>query len=576
MIKKRYQILAIFSLIFLGFSLHSILFSVNNFQTFDEEKHEIEENIDPKISTTALKYSDIDRNASRIYRLFESVNFTINTTNNFPFANYVLMEIKFPNSTIRKYNMTSMDNGNFTYEYKPNYNTPLGFHNVSFLIYNDTNVRLNNHTTYSNFTIDSNCNAVFKLDNLPNLDFHINETLTAELDVDNFVSDNGKPYDFQWNLTIVDSMDNATQHNLLNLQSNVNYFSLLIDNETFQQLNTIYYLKVNMTDVNSGKKAAAYFPFYVKNTDPVIISEIDLSPQEIFRTEDFTVSVNITDLETASGDLTVAVEVLDSEGEEVISELMGYSGGDLFTSSITIPSNRPVGRYSISVTTSDGDDGRDDKTAYLNVKNNYPEIHSYQINGMSMNESISVFYGRDFLFTFNVSDKEGVSAIKVALLNEKDEWYNITREYIGDETEITIRTQDLISGIWLVYIYVIDTDGAVTSLIDDYNMAPQGIRIVPDVISNYIPWFILFTGISIGMLIGIGIVYKYFKSKFIGQKPIKTDKKTIQSKKSIKQKKVKTKLADEESMEKEVEEKTDEMEEEQEEGVTTRKIKRKL
>ncbi|MFX1364264.1 MAG: hypothetical protein ACFFCE_03790 [Promethearchaeota archaeon] len=571
MIKKRNQILVIFSLIFLGFSLHSMLFSVNNFQTFDEEKYELEEGIDPKMSTTPLKYSDIHRNASKIYRLFESVNFTINTTNVSPYANYALMEIKFPNSTIRNYNMTSMGNGNFTYEFKPHYNTPLGFHNVSFLIYNDTNVLLNNHTTYSNFTIDSNCNAVFKLNNEPSLEYHINETLIAEVDVDNF-----KSYEFEWDLTIVDSMDEATQNKLLNLQSNVNYLSFLIENETFQQLNTIYYLEVNMTDTTLEKNAAAYFPFYVKNSNPRITSEIILSPQEIFRTEAFTILVNVTDLETANDDLTVSADVYDSKGTLVSSRELNYIGNETFTTSISISSSNPMGSYKVEVTAEDENDGSDSKLAYLEVKNNYPEIHSYQINGMSMNKSISVFYGKNLVFKFNVSDDVGVYAVTVALLNEHDEWYNITREYIGEETEITIRTQDLISGLWLVYIYVIDTDGAVTSLIDDYNMAPQGIRIIPDVISNYIPWIILFTGMSIGVLIGIGIVYKYFKTKFIGQKPISADKKTIKSKKSVKQKKLKTKLADEGFKEKEVEKKTDKKEEEQEEEVTTRKIKRKL
>ena len=92
--------------------------------------------------------------------------------------------------------------------------------------------------------------------------------------------------------------------------------------------------------------------------------------------------------------------------------------------------------------------------------------------------------------------------------------FQITREYKGEDTEIKIRTQDLISGVWYIYIYVIDIDGAVTSLIDDYDMAPQGIRIVPDVLSNYIPWILFGGGLSIGALVGIGIIYTYFKSKY--------------------------------------------------------------
>ncbi|GAH33212.1 unnamed protein product, partial [marine sediment metagenome] len=47
--------------------------------------------------------------------------------------------------------------------------------------------------------------------------------------VNNFTS-NFIDYGFQWDLTIVDSMDEATQNNLLDLKSNVNQFTLPIDN----------------------------------------------------------------------------------------------------------------------------------------------------------------------------------------------------------------------------------------------------------------------------------------------------------------------------------------------------------
>ncbi len=572
MTKKRYKIIILFLFILFGFSLNSILLSLNDFQTFNYEDYENEDLINPKISTTHLRYSDIHQNATTIYRLFESINFTIDTFNDFPYAHHITMEIQFSNSSIKNYNMTRIGY-NFSYEYKPKYNTQLGFHNVSFYIYNQTSILLNNHTTYTNFTIQTNCIANFN-----SSEYYIGDTLYSELIVNNFNSSNDddpKTYEFQWNLTIVDSMDEATQNNLLDLGSNVNHFYLLIDNETFQQLNKIYYLKVNMSDINYGKNAVAYFPFNIKNYNPIITSEIDLSPEEIFRTEECLVSVNVTDVETAAADLTIRVYVQDSEGQDVVEKILGHRGDNLFTIGFSIPSSRPAGTYKVTVTAVDEDNGNDSKLAYLEVKNNFPEIHSYTINGLTMNQSISVFYGRDLVFYFNVSDEEGVSYVKVALLNENDEWFNISREYKGEDTDITIRTQDLISGIWLIYIYVIDTDGAVTSLIDDYDMAPQGIRIVPDVLSNYIPWIVFIGGLSIGALVGIGIIYTYFKSKFIGRQPVSAEKKTIQSKKPIKKKKVKTQIIDKESEKEETAEVKYE-EEDEKEGVSTRKIKRKL
>lgn len=568
MTKNRYKIIILFSFILFGFCLNSILISLNDFQTINYDDNVNEKFINPKLAA-ALKYSDIVRNATTIYRLFESVYFTVNYTN-FKYVDNVTMEISFYNGSIQNFDMIPGGVNESYYEYKPGYRAPVGLHNVSFLIYNETGTLLNDHTTYTNFTILSNC-AIFRLEP----EYYIGDTLSVGLMVINF-SRQSKYYDFEdWDITIVDSDNEATQNNLVDLDSNVNQVSLLIDNETFRDVNKIYYLKVNMTEWNRGTIRAAYFPFNIKNSNPIISSEIDLSPDEIFRTDECVVSVNVTDVETVADDLTIKVYVQDSEGEDVIEKILGHRGDNLFTIPFTIPSNRPIGRYRVNVTAMDEDEGIDWKMTDLIMKNNPPKIHSYQINGLSMNQSISVFYGRNLVFSFNVSDKEGVSSVKVALLNENDEWFNITREYKGEDTEITIRTVDLISGIWYIYIYVIDTDGAVTSLIDDYDMAPQGIRIVPDVLSNYIPWIVFIGGLSIGALVGIGIIYTYFKSKFIGRQLVSAEKKTIQSKKPIKKKKVKTKMIDEESKKKETEEVKHE-EAEEKEGLPKRKIKRKL
>ncbi len=570
MAKNRYKIIILFSFILCGFCLNSILISLNDFQTINYDKNEIEGFLDPKLATTALKYSDIIQNATTIYRLFESINFTVDTSSDFHDADHITMEIQFSNNSVRNYDMDNVSINEFYYEYIPEFNAPLNLQNVSFYIYNDTDTLLNNHTTYTNFTIQTNCMA-----NFDSSEYYIGDTLNAELIVNNFTSDDSNTYNFQWDLTIVDSMDEVTQNNLLDLKSNVNQFTLLIDNETFQQVNKIYYLKVNMTDVGYGKKAAAYFPFNIKNTNPIISSEIDLSPGEILRTEECLVSVNVTDIETAANELTITVDVQDSEGQDVIEKILGHGGDNLFTIGFSITPDKPIGTYSVTITATDNDNGFDSKVAYLDVKNNFPEIISYKINGLSMNQSISVLYGRDLVFSFNVSDTEGVSYVKVALLNEDNEWFNNTREYKGEATEITIRTQDLIGGIWYIYIYVIDTDGAVTSLIDDYDMAPQGIRIVTDVLSNYIPWILFIGGLSIGALVGIGIIYTYFKSKFRGIKPVSAEKKTIKPKKPIIKKKVKPKIVDEESKKKETDEVKHE-ETEEKEGLPKRKIKRKL
>ncbi|GAH30845.1 unnamed protein product, partial [marine sediment metagenome] len=130
-------------------------------------------------------------------------------------------------------------------------------------------------------------------------------------------------------------------------------------------------------------------------------------------------------------------------------------------------------------------------------------------------------------------------------------------------------------GIWYVYVYVIDTDGTVTSLIDDYDMAPQGIRIIPDVLSSYLPWIVFFVGLIIGVLAGIGVIYKYFKSKFGESQAVSPKKRETTSKKQVPKKKVKPKIVEEDLKEKDSKESIPEKEE-LKEGAPKRKIKRKL
>jgi PKD repeat protein len=531
--------------------------------------HENDKSILPKLSL-ALDYSDIERNDTYLYRLFESVNFTVNASK-FSDVDHVRLEISFKNGPIESYDMIPIGSGdNYYYIYKPGYGAPLGLHNVSFLIYNISDTLLNDHTTYTNFSIDTNCGATF----IPKPEYYIGDTLSADLFLSNF-SSSSKDYDFvDWDIVVVDSVNETTQNNLLDLGSNIKQVTFLIDNETFPEVNKIYYLKVNMTELNRGSVRVAYFPFNIINSNPVITSIIDISPNEVFRTDDFVVSINASDIESASENLTTYLLIQDSQGNDVLEEPIGYRSKSRFSDTFTIPYYSPIGNYRVNVTVIDEHGGLSSKITFLTVKNNAPKIHSYKINGQSMNQSISVQYGRDLVFSFNVSDIEGVAYIKVALIDENNEWFNITRTYEGEDTKITIRTIELITGMWFVYIYVIDSDGAVTSLIDDYNMAPQGIRVIPDVLSNYLPWIVFFFGLTIGLLAGMGILYRYFKSKFVESQAPPPKKKEALPKKPLTKKKVKAKQIKEEE---EILKKEElEAEEGEKEGVPKRKIKRKL
>lgn len=526
-----------------------------------------EEQFNPEIAQPPLSYGAISRNTTKVYRLFESINFTINTFD-FSYANYTKMQISFTNGTIREFDMQFIGSNRFSGIYRPEYNAPLGMQNVSFLIYNETDQLLNSQTTYTNFTIDTNymVNLYDRINGKISSEYYIEDILDAHLKVCNFSN-----YNFTWNTTIVDNLDESFQNNIINFNKDILQFTLQLKNGTFIPKKW-YYVQLNMTDKNSGIKKTAYFPFYARNNIPRFDSPINLSPEEVFRTEDFTVSFNVSDIETNAKDLKPLMHIYDAKGYEVINKIIHFDSNNLFSETFKIPADRPIGRYRINVTLIDTNEGSLSKAAYFTVKNNAPEIHSYKINDLSMDQAISIFYGRDLVFSFNVSDIEGIAYVKVALINENNEWFNITRNYIGIYTEITIRTIDLIDGIWYAYIYVIDTDGMVVNLVDDYDKAPQAIRIIPDILGYYLPWILLFGGLIFGLLLGVAGTYSYLKSKGEPQR-ITPKKKQISTKKSFIKKKVKKEPSKEESEEQEIEEFKPEKEKEE---IPQRKIKRKL
>ncbi|MHA2007058.1 MAG: hypothetical protein ACXABO_05675 [Promethearchaeota archaeon] len=518
----------------------------------------------PKLAADPLPYSAIILNTTTAYRLFESINFTLETSG-FSYVNYSLIQIEFSNGSIINFNMTPVDVDEYYYEYKPRYDAPLGFHNVSFLIYNNTGVLLNTHTTYTNFSIITNYMVI-----LNNTGYQINDFMDTQLTVNDFGL-----YKFGWNLTIVNTTDTSEQGDLVKFDYKTVQFTHKIDNETFWSfVGKKLYIKLNLTDLNSGKKVTAYYPFDILNTEPNIISSsINITPSELFRDEEFEIRVNITDIEDTPADLGISMSIINSRGNTIDTVPIDHETGNIFSTMYTIEPQHPRGTYKIEITAQDQNGGISTVETSFTVKNNLPEIISYEINSQSMNQEISLLYGKNLVFTFNVSDVERVDYIKVALIDENDNWYNITTEYSGINTRITIRTVDLITGVWFVYIYVTDSDGAVTSLIDDYDRAPQAITIIPEVLGTYLPWIAFIGGIIIGILVGIGIVIKHYKSKLLRQQPTVSKKKEITSKKLVKKKE--ETIQGKETLEKDIEE-TKLEKEDKKEKIPERKIKRKL
>ena len=571
--RKRFIKNVIFALtlfsIFLG--IWAMTINANNITTLDNNSDkflvDFKNDLDVKTANNgnpSLDYSAVSQNASIIYRLFESIEFKINASK-FAIPNYTIMQIHYSNGDVEDFNMINdVGTENFTYTYKPMYNAPLDFQNVSFLIYNASDFLLSSLIPITNFTITTNYFI-----SPDKTEYNWGDTLDADLGVSNFP----QPYDFNWNVSIVDS-DNETLHNVLfDVGNNLFHISILID-DRFEFSNKMYYIKLNMTDVSSGTKEAAYLPFRVLNTLPeVSLSTVKFSKDPIKREEDCIISLNATDQDTNTlpENLTVSMVIQTATGELLTPIELTNHNNWTFSTTFSVAANKPVGIYQISIEVEDQYGGIGSNITSIIVENNPPEISGYFVNGLSMNQSITVNYGEDLIFNFEVTDVENTIAyITVALLDAEDNWYNITREY-APGMRITIRTEELITGVWYAYISVTDIDGATTYLNSDFGLAPQEINVLPDLLTPILPWISFSIGIILGVLVGVGILYKRFKPKSV-------EMKKAPSKKSAPQKpakKVKPVPSRKNDVEEEIE-KDDIGEDKPPSKEPQRKIKRKL
>jgi hypothetical protein len=477
---------------YLGVVLVCLFFTVSVLTVSNNVKQNFIQYDDNSISTDnlriadngmSLNYSKIWQNASSAYRLFESVKFEVNTSD-FVGVNKTIMQFELNNYSVRKYQMEWMPGtDNYTYIYTPEYDVPLGFHNISYIIMDESGIQLNSQMTKTNITIISNY-----LGNLNKNEYARNEQVYGEIIVNNFGS-----YNFGWKVTIVDNdtENKAFYDNIFDIGNNISHFYFNID-ERFKIPDHVYYVKLNISDSLSGKIGAAYIPFKVNNSIPEIIeSSVDFSHTTLKRDEECQVSLNVSDIDplTTPENITVTLKLINSLGEELSPIILDDNGDWTYSGTFKVATNQPIGLYQARLEAEDSYAGIGSYTTSLNITDNYPEIHGFWINDLTTQEQISIKYGDNLVFTFNVSDLEDTypKYVTVSLLNEENNWYNITRMYTPG-SEIVVRSEDLVSGVWYVYISATDSDGATTHLTSDYGAGPKEIRIIPDELSGILSW----------------------------------------------------------------------------------------
>jgi flagellar basal body-associated protein FliL len=515
-----------------------------------------------------LNYSSIFQNVTSLNRLFESIYFSVNVSG-FNNANYTIMQISYPNQSFKNFSMGRLNEDQFEYIYTPNYDSNLGFHRVNFYIFNQTDFLLNTHTTYINFTVTSNY-----MGKISSPEFNRGDFAEGEFEI----TDYGL-HAFTWELTVVDNLNESLENNLFDLGTDQEAFYFHL-NDSFSISNHMYYVKIKVTDTFYSEIDRIYVPFMLLNSLPYVVpGSVDFSASTIKRDEECTVSLNVTDgdrgIDTFANNMTVLITIQDSRGVESTPTPITNNGDWTFEYTFSIAITKPIGRYQIIFKVFDQFISSSESSYIepLIVENNLPEIHGFTINGISVANSISINYGENIRFKFNVSDVENtISFISIHLLNENNEWYNISSVY-NDNMELIVRTVDLVSGSWYVYITVYDKDGGITSLTSDYGFAPKEIRIIPDILQPILPWIALIVGIIFGFLVGIAFVYRYFKSKYsLAQEGLSEKKKA--KKKKFRAKKIQEQPEKEEIKPEKLEEDTEK--EPSEQKPLQRKIKRRL
>ncbi|MGM0470392.1 MAG: hypothetical protein ACQERB_16530 [Promethearchaeati archaeon] len=493
-------------------------------------------------------------NDTNIISLFESILIKINTTE-FSNVNYTKVQFLYPGGSKDIYNMEYDIGANFTYTYTAPYYVPNGTTIVTFQLYDEFDVLLNSNNTETQIFINSNYYAADFPPNYNN-EGYINDSLNVKILIKNIST-----YEFTFQVSIVNSTDYDNQVTLMYISgNNIEGFALFLDHTIFTKLNKFYYVKVNLTDQNDKTKPI-YFRFKVLNRNPTIIPSSLIIPDDIYRTVNFDVSVNVSDAESTTENINVSLQLTTPLGIKLDPETQSGSSNNAFTITLNIPAGRPIGQYLINITAVDPDGGLSSYISYLTVKNILPDINSYKINDRPQTEAISIFYGDDIIFTVNVTDDDGtIEYVTVSLLNEEDEWFNITKLY-HENLEILIRSVDLISGTWLVYISATDSEGGTTTITSDYGQGPQQIRIIPDALGLIMPWLTLIFGLIIGVLIGL-----FLGNRLLSSRIEKQEKPTPEISKKKPSKPVKKQLSPQK----------EQPEEEEEEKPTKKKIKRRL
>lgn len=463
--------------------------------------------------------SDIKFNGSTDYaeirRFYDTINITLHNINEtfLKRANFgynlseldIYINVTFANGSLFNYTMEKHLKSNITsWTFSPKISDPVGVYNISFSLFNiSENMLVNTQATNKSFTV---------LNNMPRSSAYLNATKIYRnefLKVDISPTDIEDPLSkLNWSINIIDPSDKVIKA----IGNNLLTFTQEID-ESFME--TIYFrVQINVTDLDQNTTITEFI-FQVINTPPEIpTSLVIVFPSKLIKrvTDTVEITVNVTDTEDSFAKINVSMTLEDTNGVETIYDFTNNVDGS-FDVDFTIPATSPLGRYNIKITATDSKTDTAEHIDFITVINNDPEILGYSINNLSTSSNMTVLYGQDLVFTFNISDVEpieGLGFVCVCLLNPNNEWFNLSIKY-SENASLTVRTEDLVDGRWLVYIFVIDADGKEVGLKTGLDDAPQEI-VIQTSTSALMTWIAVIIALAFGFVIGF-LVFSVINSR---------------------------------------------------------------
>ncbi|TFG21197.1 MAG: hypothetical protein EU530_01005 [Promethearchaeota archaeon] len=457
-----------------------------------------------ELSNSTITYTD------EVQRVVESFDVKLNLTTTFTQATEVNITITYINATVETYTLSEDITDVWYFSTYFAHNAPLGTSTFQLFVYNGL------------LLLDDSYVQPFEIINsAPQIAINIlNNTVYRN----GFVFFNVTPsdaetpfYDLTWSWEInfgIVTINSSTSPKLTNLS---HFFPISTLNTRLGQ----YVIKCIVSD-DDGGSTTTYGYFTLKNNAPIITDyEVTfpdvLNPDQILReTEEFILSVNVSDVEVLPENINLRVKLTDELGTIYWrSSSMERSTLWNFEGNISVLDNYRLGEYTCTIEAYEVIATIDYNTSTsftFIVGNNLPDGQkiTYTINGnIPTTSGLRIKEFEDIMFTVNVTnvDIEGIEFIRIHLISPEG------KEYIypflnneDDYMEYTLSAKDLAYGQWITWIYVVDFDGA-----EVHSLLSYSFDILPERFTSYLPWIML----VIGAVIAFGVSMAVLGTRYI-------------------------------------------------------------